>query len=518
MNIDKEIQQDCQAKLTVSFEKDEFEGYKRRGAKKISKNTKIPGFRPGKAPYQVIVNHYGESAIVQEAIDLLLEEEYSKILDEAGVTPSGAGNLDSVESYDPPVFVFSVPLEPEIDLGNYREIRKEYQPEAFDDEEVEEYITNLRRNSATIIPADHPAEPGNLVYFNLSGEFLNPEEGEDPIITDKTPQQVVIPESDEVSESEWPFSGFAQQLRGIKAGDIKEIQHQYPDEVEDEDYRGKTAMFTVQVQSVKELELPELDEDFVQSQGDFETVQDYRNALEERLREQHQETYDQEYFNDLLHEITEQAEINYPPQMLDQEIDNVLEDIKSRLQRQNLDYETYLKLRNVEEEKFIEDEVRPTAINRLKRSLVSNALVEEENLKIDQEMLKGRIGDVMNEVIYSGNADEMQKQMGKEAFSRAISMEGVSRTINAQLQERLKLIATGQPVPDEEAVDDADDQPADEGTNVMDDQDSQEMPKSEPVDTEPDMLDENNNEDKFEEVSESLESQKDDDHENKDAD
>lgn len=455
MNIEKVIQDDRQAKLTVEYTAEEFEGIKRRAAKKISKNTKIPGFRPGKAPYQVVLNQYGEGAIIQEAIDILLDDDYGKILDEAEIEPSGVGNLDSIESYDPPKFIFLIPLEPEIDLGEYREIRKPFELEEFDITEVEDYITNLRRNSATIVPADHPAEIGDLVYFNLSGEFLNPEEDEDATITDKTPQQILIADEAQGSDNEWPFPGFSRSLLGVKDGDVKEIQHTYPEDYDDEDYLGKTAIFTVEVQSVKALELPELDDDFVQSMGDYDSPDEFRESLEERLRAEHDANYEMAYFNDLTKQIIDQAKINYPPQMLEHEEEHVLEDIKSRLQNQNLEFETYLKLRSTEEEKFIEEEVRPVAKQRLKRSLVLDALVKEEGLKLNQEMLTQHINQVMREVFQSSQIEEMKKQLKNEEFTRMISMEGVSRTMNAQLRERLKLIATGQPIPEPDETIDA---------------------------------------------------------------
>jgi trigger factor len=452
LNIEKVIQEDRQAKLTVEYSTEEFEGIKRRAAKKISKNTKIPGFRPGKAPYQVVLNHYGEGAIIQEAIDILLDDDYGKILKEAEIEPSGVGNLESIESYDPPKFVFLVPLEPEIDLGDYREIRKPFEKEEFDVSKVDDYITNLRRNSATIVPADHPAETGDLVYFNLSGEFLNPGEDEDATITDKTPQQVLIADEEQISENEWPFPGFSRSLLGVKDGDVKEIQHTYPEDYDDEEYQGKTAIFTVEVQSVKALELPELDDDFVQSVGDYDSPDEFRASLEERLRTEHDANYERDYFNDLVKEIIDQSKINFPPQMLEHEEEHVLEDIKSRLQNQKLDLETYLKLRSTDEETFLEEEVRPVAKQRVERSLVLDALVKEESLKLNQEMLTQHINQVMREVFQSAPIEEMQKEMKNEEFSRMISMEGVSRTMNAQLRERLKLIATGQPIPETDEI------------------------------------------------------------------
>jgi trigger factor len=464
LNIEKEILDDRQAKLTVTYTTAEFEGYKRRAAKHISKNVKIPGFRPGKAPYSVVLNHYGEGSIIQEAIDILLDADYSKILDEAEIEPSGVGNLEKIESYDPPTFVFMVPLEPIVNLGEYHEVRKPYELEEFDIKEVDEFIDNLRRNAATIVPVDRKAKEGDLVYFNLSGEFLNPAEDEDATITEKTPQQVVIPgKKDDEKESEWPYPGFAKALVGVAAGDSKELQHQYPEDYDDEEFSGKTAVFTVDVQSIKELDLPEFDEEFVKTMGDYETTDDLRKEIEERLKQQHQSDYDDKYFDELLTEITEMAEIAYPPQMLAHEEEHILEDIKNRLGNQNMDFETYLKLRSTDEDKFMESEVRPVAMKRLERSLITNKLIEQEGLKINQELLNGHINSVLNEVLYSGDLKEMQKQMGKEEFSRAITMEGVTRTMNAQLQERIKLIATGQPIPEEDETSEASEMIGDTG-------------------------------------------------------
>lgn len=457
MNIEKEILENRQAKLTVDYTPEEFEAFKRRAAKKISKTSKVPGFRPGKAPYQVILNHFGEGTIIQEAIDILLDDDYGKILEQAEVEPSGVGNLESIEEYDPPKFVFIIPLEAEVDLGEYREIRKDYILEPFDIAEVDAYIHRLRRNAATIIPADHPARAGDLVYFNLSGEFLNPAEDEDAMITDRTSQQVLIPLEGEESQTDWPFPGFDQTLIGVESGSTKETQYTYPDDFKDEEFRGKTAVFTVEVQSVKELELPELDEEFVDSYGGFDTVEDFRQTIEERLRQEHQESYDETYYNELLNEITENAEIKYPPQMLAHEEEHILEDIKSRIDNQNLKFEVYLQLRNTDEAKFIEEEVKPAAKKRLEHTLVMDALVKQEGLKLNQDMLKEQINTVMHEVMNSGDLEEMQKQMGKEAFSRAISMEGVNRTINRQVYDRLKLIATGQEIPEEEPEEETED-------------------------------------------------------------
>lgn len=457
MKIEKELLEDRQAKLTVEYSKNEFEGFKRKAAKKIARNVKIPGFRPGKAPYSVILNHYGEDVIVQEAIEVLLDD-YGSILDQAEVKPSEQGRLESIESYDPLKLVFIVPLEPEIDLGDYREIRKPYEIEEFDVKRVDDFIMDLRRNSATIIPAERAAEEGDLVYFTLSGKFPDAKDDEEATITDKTPQQAVIPTKDDGSENEWPYPGFARKLIGVKAGDEKEIKHTFSKQHKNEDFRGKKAVFTVEVQSVKELELPELDDEFIKSLGRFESQEDLRKSIEENMRTEHQLSYDGDYFDDLIDEIVEKAEINYPPQMLAHEEKDMLENLKSRLENQKLTFETYLKLRDMDEETFMESEIRPAAKQRLERSLVSDALVNAEGIELDHEMFRKQANALMTEMIYSGDADEMEKQMGQEEFSWMVNMEAIQRTIDIQLNDRLKLIATGQPIPEKDEDEEADEE------------------------------------------------------------
>ncbi len=460
MKIEKEILEDRQAQLTVEYSQNEFDKIKQRAARKISKKAKIPGFRPGKAPYSMIVNHYGHETIVQEAIDLLIDEDYAKILKEAEIEPSGIGRLESLENYDPPKFVLFVPLEPEIDLGDYREIRKPYDPAPFDEESVEDYIENLRRNSATIIPADHPAEVGDLVYFNLSGEFLNPSEDEDATITDKTPQQVLIMKEDETNDHEWPYPGFSRTLIGVNSGEIKELQYAYPENYEDQDFQGKTAIFTVDVQSVKALELPELDDNFVQNLGNFESVDEFRSSIEKEMRSNFEESIELDYTNSILNEIIDTAKLVYPPQMLEHEEEHVLEDIESRLNNQKMDLDTYIKLKNTDKAVFLEEEVRPVAKKRLERSLITNALIKAEDLKLNQNLVQENFSIILNEILTSGQAENLQKEMGNDDFSRMLSMEAMNRAIELQLRNRLKLIGTGQPIPeDDETTEGGEDSP-----------------------------------------------------------
>ena len=133
MKIQKELLEDHQIELNVEIDADPYEKAKHQAARKIAKKVKIPGFRPGKAPYNVILRHVGEGAIVEDAVDILIEDIYPKILDEAEIQPYGPGSLQNIESLDPPTFKFLVPLAPEVELGDYKVLEIPYEMPEVDE-------------------------------------------------------------------------------------------------------------------------------------------------------------------------------------------------------------------------------------------------------------------------------------------------------------------------------------------------------------------------------------------------
>lgn len=444
MKITKEFTDDHQVRITTEFEADLYESYKHRAARNLTKKNKISGFRPGKAPYSMVVTQFGEETIAQEAIDLILDQEYPKVVDAAEIKPSGPGSLEQITSDEPLTCIFLVPLEPEVKLGKYKELRKTYSPEDLDEKKVDNYIYQLRRNSATIVPSTESAEEGNLVFLSLTAIDNNTADEETTKIVDNQPQQVIIPTKEEEKETEWPFKGFTRKLIGKNSGDHVEISHKFSKDHSNEQFQGKSMKFSVNLQEVKKLELPELDAEFLATLGEYENADQLREDISKRMREDLINTYNDHYFLELLDEMRSSAKIKYPPQVLDNEIEKVIERVEADLRRQSLDFETYLKVRKQSKEEFIENEARPAAIHRLERSLVMDAFAEDEGIKLDEDKMNESIRAVINEISYEGNLSELQKKMGNESFSNAVTMEAANRTLNLQIHEKLKEIATGE--------------------------------------------------------------------------
>lgn len=446
MKIETQARDDNQTRLIAEIDAETFDRFMHQAARKISRDVKIPGFRPGKAPYDVVRRMYGDQALQQEAVELMLDEVYPAALQEANITPSGAGKLDEIVSMDPPTFAFIVPLPPVVDLPeDYLEIRKEYAPEPITDEQVEQALKRLQRGYATAEPVERHAQAGDLVSFKMSATRVNPEEGEMLTLIDEGSYQMVAGENDEENEN-WPYKDFTQELVGLSAEETKTWTYTFSEDTVYEDLRGKEAEFKVEVQNVKELHLPELNEEFAQSMGDFENLEALRAAIRTQLEQQYQQQYDQNYYDELIEEIVSKSTIKYPPHLLEEEIEDFLHGVQHSLERDRLDLDTYLKMRQMDRETFIDQEVKPAASRRLERSLVLGEFARREGIEVKDEEIRS---------IYYAAMQQMQQQskeirklqtrnkQNANDLANSIAASTVNNIFNQRLMDRLKAIATG---------------------------------------------------------------------------
>ena len=435
---------DQQTKLIAELDVETFEKYKHQAARRISQKQKFPGFRPGKAPYDLVRRMVGDDALQQEAVDLMLDTVYPEAIRDANLTPSGPGKLDEIVSMDPPTFSFIVPLPPEVDLGDYKAIRKDYQPEPITDEQVETTLKNLQRTYATAEPVERAAQTGDLVSFELSAVRTQPEEDENANLVEKTPYQMIAGEEDEDQQPSWPYEGFSQELVGMSAGETKKVVHTFDDESPYENLRGKDAEFTIVVESVKEMHSPELTDEFAQTLGDFENVDALRNAVRSQLEQTSAQQYDQNYFDELIDTLIEQSTIKYPPHMLDDEIEAFMTNLQQDLERDHLDLDTYLKMREMDRDTFIEKEVKQAAEHRLMHSLVLEEFAKRENLDLKDEEIQSIFDSAIQQSQLQGTGKgRSRSRQSTQDMANSIAVNTVNSIFNMRLMNRLKAIATG---------------------------------------------------------------------------
>jgi trigger factor len=445
LKLETEIREDHQVRLITEIEPELFEKNKHKAARKIASETRIPGFRPGKAPYDMVRRFVGPEKIEHEAIELLVDEVYPEAIKESGVDPFGPGSLEEIISTDPPKFAFLVPLAPKVTLGDYKAIRKDYEPKEVTEEDIEQFLERLRSSYATAEPVERPAQDGDMVFTIVTATDLKPEEGKDPVIMNDRPIQTEIKEPDETSE-EWPFPGFAKSLAGMSAGEEKTVTHQFADDSHYEMMRSREIEYKIKIDSVKVLNKPELNDEFAQTVGEFGDLAALRANIQNGLEANAREEYDQSFFNGLIDEIRKGADIKYPPQLLQDDMDSVLENIQRDLAQQNMDIDTYLKVRQIEREKFIEDEIKPTAVRRIEQRLIMDQLAHDENIQLSNEELQAGFNETLMELQQStGDFEKMRKQVGNQRLANAVALEAASRMMNRRVLRRIKSIVTGQP-------------------------------------------------------------------------
>jgi trigger factor len=253
---------------------------------------------------------------------------------------------------------------------------------------------------------------------------------------------ILIHTEDEGSPpDEWPFPGFNQDLMAAAVGDVREVEYDFPDDEASGIFRGKSVRFFAHVDEVVSRELPELDDAFAQSVGEFSTVDELKEYVSTGLRESAAREYDSEYNEKILDKIVEISSIDFPPQMVEHELGHMLERFESQLASMGIDLEIYLKTRGMSRED-LELEMKPDAETRIRRSLALMEFINREKFEISQTQVQTDLNEAMEMIAQSDS-----KPAGKQ--NTAVTREElqsrlISRHIEREAFAKLKSIASGE--------------------------------------------------------------------------
>lgn len=363
-DVKKELLDSHEALLDVVFEEATVDEAKRRAARKISREVNIPGFRRGRAPYAKVLQYVGEPSVLQEAAETLLDDAYLQILEKAEIAAYGPGEFVDMQS-SPLTFKIKVPLEPNVELGDYQTIRVPWEASTVSDEEVQQILGQAREEHAVLESADRAAEMGDQVTVNVKAVAG----GE--VIVEEDDIEVVLSE-------ERPFlsQGFVQALIGMLLDEEKAFTLALPETIEEPSLRGVEADFTVKVTKVFARVLPDLDDALASTVGAFETLADLERDIRERLATGKQEQAESAYRSKLVTQLVAQATVSYPPQMVEDSLDDMVNETRQRVERQrSMPFEDALRLDGMTMEQF-RAEMQPQAEERVKRSLVLSKFAE----------------------------------------------------------------------------------------------------------------------------------------------
>jgi trigger factor len=355
----------------------------------LVKEVSIPGFRKGKAPRAVLVQHVGKQSLLDEALEHLIPQLYKQAIESQEIEPIARPEVEIVQT-EPVVFKAIVSLKPEVKLGDYHSIKLGPGPAIkIAKKEVDGAMEEFRESQGAWVPVDRSVKLGDLVTMDIEANV----DGK-PWLNHKG----ILYEVDKDSSS--PVPGFASHLQGAEKNKEMNFSLTVPDDYPIKEMCGKEGAFKVTVTEIKEKELPELDDELARSAG-YENLADMRKKVAADLKAKAEAKSRSELRQKALDALVEISEVSYPPILEDGEITGLLRDEAQRLGFRELG--DYLKKTNKTEEE-LKQELRPIAQKRLIQGLVLGKLAEEEKIEISSSEVDNKVDEIANSAEDNENA------------------------------------------------------------------------------------------------------------------
>ena len=421
MKVSTENPGNCQTVLTIEAEASELDKSLDEAYHHLVNKVSIPGFRKGKAPRPILVQHIGKNNLLEEAFEHLIPELYKQAIESQELEPIARPEIEVVQT-EPLVFKAIVSLKPDVKLGDYHSIKLEPSPVTkIANKEVIAATEEFRERQGAWVPVDRPVEPGDLVTMDIEASV----EGK-PWLNHKG----ILYEVDNDSRS--PVLGFASHLQGAEKNKERTFSLTIPDDHQIEEMRGKEGVFKVTVTEIKEKQLPELDDELAQSAG-YDNLAAMKKKVAADLKAKAEAKNRSELRQKALDALVESSEVDYPPILEDEEISGLLRDEAQRLGFREL--AEYLK-RSKKTEEELRQELRPIAKRRLTQSLVLGRLAEEEKIEINSSEVDNKVGEIAN-----GAED---KEKAAQFFSLPQIRQSIEQSLHTQkTMDRLLQIAIG---------------------------------------------------------------------------
>ncbi len=429
--LEKELLANQEALLTIKVNEDEVAGAMQKAARHIARETHIPGFRKGKAPYRVVVQMFGEDAVRQQAAEDLLDVLYPKVLEQAELEPYASGKVENI-TLTPLVYTVRVPLIPSVDLGDYKSLRLDPEPIEITDEELAHVLEHVRLDHAITEPVARPAQLGDEVVLHV----LNIEVDGETVIHDHD-ERVILD-----TAAPYLASGFVEALVGMSAKEEKMFYLTLPEDFDEEEFQGAEAEVTVEVAEVRSRVLPELDDALASTVGNFETLDELTADLQQRMLEYKQTNAHEAYRMQLLEAFVAGAAIAYPPIMEEEELDHVVERAKQNVTRRfKMEWADFLRLQR-KSESDVREELRPQATKNLREMLAITELAKQMNVDVSEEEAHQALVDFLRSV---GMPET--EILGPKARDYVTLLQGMRMEIyERKALEQLERLAQGLPL------------------------------------------------------------------------
>ena len=392
--------------LTIEITKAEFEAAKDKAFKKTGKNITVPGFRKGHAPRKMIEKLYGEGVFFEEAFNIIYPDAMDMAVEKSGIKPVGRADVDLGDPAEEGglTIIAKVPVEPEVELGEYKGIEVEKETVKVPAADVKAELNRLAQRNARTETVDRKAKKNDTVDIDFEG------------FVDGVAFEGGKAEHHMLTLGSGSFiPGFEDQLIGCKAGDEKDVVVTFPEEYHAKELAGKEAVFKCKVHKVEETILPELDDEFAKDVSDTcETLEDLKKEITERLKKERQEAADRAFEDKLMDVVIEGMKADIPQAMVESQVDALVQDFGYRLQMQGMALDQYLKMTGTEMGAF-RAMFREQADRQVKTRLALEKVAELENIAVSDKELDEEYAKMAEQ--YGMEVDKVKSIVSAEALS-----------------------------------------------------------------------------------------------------
>ena len=398
------------AELTVEISVEEFEKAVNEAFAKNKGKISVPGFRKGHAPRKMLEKMYGDNVFYDDAIEILYPQAFDYAYDQEKFQIVGQPGIRDVRYPEEggAEIVFHFWLHPTIKVEGYKGLSAPKQTVRVLKKDVDDEVERVAERNAREQKVDREAKNGDIVNIDFVGK-----------VDGKTFEGGSAEHYDLTLGSGMFIPGFEDQVVGLKAGEKREVHVTFPEQYT-EDLAGKAAAFTVTVNEVKERIKPEIDDEFAKDVSEFDTLEEYKNSVKEKLTEDRKAAAQEQFENDILEKVTGLVEGFIPEVMYDERVETMINNYDYRLQEQGVNITSYLEMLGMTMDQFATS-LRPTAIRDVKLDLAFESIAQQENITVTDEEISAEFDRLAE--LYGAKAEDLRKSLGEDAARRQLTIK-----------------------------------------------------------------------------------------------
>ncbi len=398
---------------------------------KLSYQVRIPGFRQGRVPKNILNLHLGKEYFYQKLAEEIIPESYSEAIKESNIQPITQPeiNIIQIEEDKSLIYEAKVQLKPEVKIGNLKELEINKEDQTVSEEDIQVELKRLQESQAVLkVIENRKSKEGDFLVIDAEAYL----EGE-PLEKTKLEKQLI-----QLGKS--PVQEFNQQLLNCSPGEEKEIMIKVPVNAQEKDLAGKEITYKIKVLEIKEKELPQINDDFIKKIGNYQSLDELEEEIRKRLEQQVNRINKINFEHILLDKVAEISEVKVPEVLIERELDYMMKYLENDLKAQNISLEEYYKRINSNEEK-VRQEYKKVAEKRVKEELVLEQLTKQFNLEVNEEDIKNKINSIAQEIKQDPLKVEasFKKENTLEALKESIKRE---KTLD-YLSKQVKIITSG---------------------------------------------------------------------------